>query len=90
MICRNKTGAEHDRPGVMQPSAEMMVQIGSQPGRMWGLAIPQARVMNRPNAEDENSAIYNTVEFYPCLYTGDTGSATDTEPVDSDMRICWI
>ena len=73
-----------------QTAEPLQIQIGSQPGRMWGLAIPQARVMNRPNAEDENSAIYNTVEFYPCLYTGDTGSATDTEPVDSDMRICWI
>ena len=73
-----------------QTAEPLQIQIGSQPGRLWGLAIPQARVMNRPNAEDENSAIYNTVEFYPCLYTGDTGSATDTEPVDSDLRICWI
>ena len=73
-----------------QSADVLQIQVGSVPGRMWGLAIPAARVMNRPNAEDENGAIYNTVEFYPCLYEGDTGSATDTEPVDSDMRICWI
>jgi len=52
--------------------------------------LPVARVMERPNAEDENGAIYNTVQFYPCLYDGDTGSASDTEPVDSDMRLVWI
>jgi hypothetical protein len=76
-----------------QNGEPLQIQIGTQPGRMWGLAIPVARVMNRPNAEDENSAIYNTVEFYPCVYTGDVVAGTpdpDTEPVDSDMRICWV
>jgi len=76
-----------------QNGEPLQIQIGTQPGRMWGIAIPVARVMNRPNAEDENSAIYNTVEFYPCVYTGDVVAGTpdpDTEPVDSDMRICWV
>jgi len=73
-----------------QNGAPLQIQIGSQPGRMFGLCLPVARVMERPNAEDENGAIYNTVQFFPCLYDGDTGSASDTEPVDSDMRLVWI
>ncbi len=75
-----------------QTGAPLQIQVGSQPGRMWGLAIPNARIMERPAAEDENGAIYNTVQFYPCEYDGDTGSAASppTTPVDSDMKLVWL
>lgn len=73
-----------------QTGEPLQIQIGSQPGRMFGICLPVARVMEYPQGEDENGAIYNTVQFYPCLYTGDTGSATDTTPVDSDMRLVWV
>jgi hypothetical protein len=73
-----------------QTGEPLQVQIGSQPGRMWGCALPVARVMERPASEDENGAIYATVQFYPCVYDGDTGTVDDESPIDSDMRIVWV
>lgn len=72
-----------------QTAKPFQLQIGSQPGKMFACCMPASRVAEFPQAADDAGKIVTNVTLVPGQYTGDTGSAGDTTPVDTDFRIAF-
>jgi len=75
---------------VNQTANPLQVQIGSAAGRMFGFVMPQATLGERPPEADESGAMVSNLVFVPTYYSGDTGSASDTTPIDTDVRLAFV
>jgi len=65
--------------------------LGTQPGKMVNICIPNGRVLEYPSRGDEDGAVTSSVTVAANYYDGDTG-ATPTDqstPIDSDFRIAF-
>ena len=65
-------------------------QMGSQPGKMFAIAVPNARIVDAPAMGESDGAVMSRVSIAPNYYTGDTGTATGIVPIDSAMRFAFI
>tara|TARA_Y100001963_G_scaffold80604_3_gene111854 strand:- start:5893 stop:7236 length:1344 start_codon:yes stop_codon:yes gene_type:complete len=67
------------------------ITMGSQPGKMINILVPNARVIDYPARGEENGAVTSNVTIAANYYDGDTGStpADQSTPIDSDFRIAF-
>lgn len=57
-----------------QTGAPFVITLGSQPGKMFSLCIPNARIIEYPTPADEAGALVSKITLEACDYSGDTGS----------------
>lgn len=72
-----------------QSEEPLTCQIGSAAGKMFGFAAKNAALSEYPHAGDDAGAIVSNLVFEAKYYTGDGGSAVDTDVVDADFAVCW-
>lgn len=67
------------------------ITMGTQPGKMINVTIPNGRVIEYPGRGEENGAVTSSVTVAANYYDGDTGDtpADQSTPIDSDFRICF-
>jgi len=75
---------------VSQTGKTFAMQIGSEPGRMIALLVPNALITSYPTAQNLDGMVGATVTVEAGNYTGDTGSAADTNPIDTNFRIAFL
>ena len=65
--------------------------MGTQPGKMVNICIPNGRVLEYPGRGDEDGSVTSSVTVVSNYYDGDTGAtaADQSGPVDSDFRISF-
>jgi len=73
-----------------QSTAPFTFQHGSQPGRLFALAAPAARVVEFPAPGDADGASTSSITLECHEYTGDAGSGVENEPIDSALRLAYI
>ena len=74
-----------------QTAQPVSIQVGSQPGRIIALCMPNARLVNLPKRGDRDGATVMDLEFEAHYYDGDgSGDAISTYPRDSLARIAFL
>ena len=74
-----------------QTGMPVTVQVGSQPGRIFALCLPNARLVNLPKRGDRDGATVMDLEFEAHYYDADGGSdLVTTYPRDSLARIAFL
>ncbi len=65
------------------------VHYGSQPGDLFSLCLPNARVVEDPKPTDGNGAVMSQLKLEGHYYAGDTGSLATT-PYNSPARMAFL
>ncbi len=71
-----------------QTSIPVTFQHGTAPGRIFGFAMPAARLVNLPKRGDLEGVAVVDLEWEAHLYTGDAGSDA-TKPYDSPLKLAF-
>ena len=75
-----------------QTGGDLIIQIGTQPGRMLVLHVPNAHIVEDPTIGDRDGLMMNPLTFAPMLYTGDNSSneRSTTTPVNCPWSIAIL
>lgn len=72
-----------------QEAQPLQMQFGNAPGKMFACCMPASRIAEYPSAAEDAGKIISNVTFVPGYYTGDSGAAGDTNPINTDFRIAF-
>jgi hypothetical protein len=73
-----------------QNGAPFVFTVGSGPGKLISFCLPNAALAEKPSEDDGDGAVLQTFTLVPLRYTGDTGSESDSTPVNTDFRVAWL
>jgi len=73
-----------------QTGKTFALQMGSQPGKMIAMVVPNAIITALPSTTNLDGMIGTTVTIEAGNYTGDNDAAADTSPVNTNFRIAFI
>ena len=73
-----------------QTGKTFALQMGSQPGKMIAMVVPNAIITSYPQPTNLDGMTGTTITIEAGNYTGDNDAAADTSPVDTNFRIAFI
>jgi len=73
-----------------QTGKTFALQMGSQPGKMIAMVMPNALITTFPAPTNLDGMVGTTVTIEAGNYTGDNDAAADTSPVNTNFRIAFI
>ncbi len=72
-----------------QSSVGIEVEVGSQPGKRIGIAMPGLAIESFSGPVSDNGVAYCDATFRATSYLGDEGAGTDADKVDKTFAIAW-
>lgn len=72
-----------------QTAKPVTLSYGTQPGKLWAMAMPAARLVEYPKRSDRDGLAVSDLVFEGHYYAGDTGSDT-TKPINSPLKMAWL
>lgn len=71
-----------------QTGKPVTIQYGTQPGKLFGLCMPNARLVEYPSPADRDGLMVSNLVFEPHYYAGDTGSDM-TLPLNTILKLAF-
>jgi len=69
---------------------DVTFQVGSVPGRIWAITIPNAQIVEYPSLVEENGLVRQKLVMKPTVYVGDTGNRSNTTAADAPWACGWM